>query len=703
MHTSDPSVNTRYKVIVVMMTMILITSTLLLSGIFFIKPVNAQGGMGDDSASGELTTEMRNWEMINHNNLGWSFNPQNVINRDNVNELGLKWIFPYPKSPSIPGAGTYEGSGAPVIVVDGIAYAATNHRGLIALNANDGRVLWNKHVEYDNNQLVKDYPHVMGLLPHTHAVNYYADQGFIIPSFQSCQVDGHDSLLGDLALQVLELCGTQREARAWGNLGFYASIGTHPPAIFEDIMIVPVMGSSGKGGRSFIAGYDISDPENPSRLWQTFVVPEALGDKDWALHNCDKGWFFSFPEWEASGRMAVPCSEIPIDVLQHDWRKKPNLPLHSASTVATVWGHFPVDPETGIVYIGLGESGPYPDASKRPGPNLYGSGIIALDSKTGETIWWFQAVPHDMWDMDCAWGGMLGDIDGRKVLYKGCKNGFLYALDAATGEPVWVFQPPDLWIPEGSKGLDPKLKSDMTKDWPGEEGSTEFLGINYAGALEADLAYDGEKVFLATMNMPVIITRPELMEFGNPLIMRPSGNPINSTIYALDAKTGEIVWDFFLDGVGYRGGLTVSGGVLYIPSGDGFLYMVNSDNGELIGTKAFGTGLWTQITIGADASDNMKVFIQTGGQTITSWGPAGIPGAMLVFGLPDSDTPSGVDAISSDQSVAASPDSPSVPQSTTQATGDVMVVVNPFSYILAGFGLIALIAGSVLFFRSNRD
>ena len=67
------------------------------------------------------------------------------------------------------------------------------------------------------------------------------------------------------------------------------------------------------------------------------------------------------------------------------------------------------------------------------------------------------------------------------------------------------------------------------------------------------------------------------------------------------------------------------------------------------------------------------------------------------------DTPSDVDAISSDQSVAASPDSPSVPQSTTQATGDVMVVVNPFSYILAGFGLIALIAGSVLFFRSNRD
>ena len=151
MHISDTSANTRYKIIVVMMTMILITSSFLLSGIFFIKPVNAQGGMGDDSASGELTTEMRNWEMINHNNLGWSFNPQNVINRDNVNELGLKWIFPYPKSPSIPGAGTYEGSGAPVIVVDGISYAATNHRGLIALNANDGRVLWNKHVEYDNN------------------------------------------------------------------------------------------------------------------------------------------------------------------------------------------------------------------------------------------------------------------------------------------------------------------------------------------------------------------------------------------------------------------------------------------------------------------------------------------------------------------------------------------------------------------------
>ena len=75
MHTSDTSVNMRYKIIIVMMTMILITSTLLLSGIFFLKPVNAQGGMGDNvAASGELTTAMRNWEMINHDALGWSFN-----------------------------------------------------------------------------------------------------------------------------------------------------------------------------------------------------------------------------------------------------------------------------------------------------------------------------------------------------------------------------------------------------------------------------------------------------------------------------------------------------------------------------------------------------------------------------------------------------------------------------------------------------
>ncbi len=219
---------------------------LLIAAIAF--PLN----LGDNPtiASGqELTREMSNWDMINYGKYGTSHNPQSMINRDNVDNLEMKWIYPYPPTtyPTIGGAKTYAGSGSPVLIVDGIAYSATNQRALVAVDAASGSLIWNSIVSYDNDILQQDYPHVKGMLPHTHAVNYYDDRGIIIPSLQACQIDGHDSLIGDISFSIKEMCGTEEEARAWGNQGYYASIGTHPPQFYGDIMVVPVMGSSGNG------------------------------------------------------------------------------------------------------------------------------------------------------------------------------------------------------------------------------------------------------------------------------------------------------------------------------------------------------------------------------------------------------------------------------------------------------------------------
>ena len=622
---------------------IVIYFLIAVSLLFLSSMVGIQPRLANPVGAQELTREMRNWEMINHNALGTSYNPQTLINRDNVDQLEVKWIYPYPpaSSPGIVGANTVAGSGAPAIVVDGIVYSATNQRALVALDGGDGSTIWISVAPYDNEAIQAAYPHVKGVLPHTHALDYYADRGILIPSFQSCQIDGHDSLLGDITFQLLEICGTQEEAREWGNQGFYASIGTHPPQFFEDIMIVPVMGSSGNGGRSFIAGYDVSDMDNPIRIWQTFLMPGSRGDEEWALHECDKGWFFSFPEWLDTGRKGVPCSEVEEDCrecLLDDWRDPRLGKVHTASTIATIWGHYLVDPETGIVYIGTGESGPYPTAERRPGPNLYGSSIVALDARTGEFVWWYQTVPHDMWDYDCSWNAMLGDVNGRKALFKACKNGFLYALDAATGEPIWVFQPPSLWLPQpGNAYPDPKSLEDLTRKWPTSHvgDDTTFLAANYAGAIETDLAYDGERIYVGSYNMPVFVTAGPIRSFGNQLTQIPTQNPINATIYAVDSDTGEIVWRFDVDRIGQRGGLTVSGGVLYYPAGDGNLYMLDSETGEVLARKFLGQALWTQVSIGADALGQMKIFVQTGGMTITSWGPTGIAGAMIALGLPD--------------------------------------------------------------------
>lgn len=651
----------------------------------------------------------KNWEMINHNALGTSYNPQNQINKDNAALLELKWIFPYPSGPNIAGASKYEGSGAPAIVVDGLVYAATNQRSLIALDAGTGKMIWNKGVPYDNNKITQQYKHVRGVLPHTHGVNYYADKGWIIPSYQACQIDAHDALSGDVVFQLLEICGTFDEAQKWGNQGFYASIGTHPPQFYGDIMIVPTMGSSGNGGRSFIAGWDISSSK-PQRIWQTFVMPPADGDPQWATRECDKGWFFSYPAWAKDGTKGIRCRDVPRDALMNDWLSPFTSKVHTASTIATVWGHYLVDQESGIVYLGLGESGPYPNAEGRPGPNLYGSSIVALDAKTGKFVWWYQAVPHDLIDADCAWNTVLGKIDNRKVIFKACKNGFLYALDAATGEPVWVFKPPGLWIPAASQGLDPTSKQQMSKKWPGHP-ETRVLVMNYAGGIEADIAFDGQKVYVSSYNMPAYLNIDDsLPPFGNTLRMVPAPHPINATIYGLDAKTGKIVWEYFIDGVGYRGGLTVSGGLLWVPSGDGNLHILDANTGKLVAKKNFGTGLWTQVTIGADPAGKIKVFVQTGGMTIASWGPTGIPGALMAYGLPDTlpaakeVTKEVVKEVIKEVQKEVIKEVPKevIKEVIKEVTKEVRIkeeVINPLSYVLAGVGLIFLVVTAVMFTR----
>jgi quinoprotein glucose dehydrogenase len=77
----------------------------------------------------------------------------------------------------------------------------------------------------------------------------------------------------------------------------------------------------------------------------------------------------------------------------------------------------------------------------RPGKNLYGNSLVALDVKTGQRKWYFQMVHHDIWDYDTPMAPNLLDvtIDGRarKIIAQSTKQGWLYVFDRVTGEPIW--------------------------------------------------------------------------------------------------------------------------------------------------------------------------------------------------------------------------------------------------------------------------
>ena len=77
----------------------------------------------------------------------------------------------------------------------------------------------------------------------------------------------------------------------------------------------------------------------------------------------------------------------------------------------------------------------------RPGDNLFAESLVAVDVETGERVWHFQTVHHDLWDYDNNVAPILMDItvDGRdiKAVVQLTKQAIAYTFDRVTGEPVW--------------------------------------------------------------------------------------------------------------------------------------------------------------------------------------------------------------------------------------------------------------------------
>jgi quinoprotein glucose dehydrogenase len=105
------------------------------------------------------------------------------------------------------------------------------------------------------------------------------------------------------------------------------------------------------------------------------------------------------------------------------------------------WATYSADPETGLVYIPVGMPLMDEYGGHRPGDNLFGNSLVAIDATTGKRKWHFQMVHHDIWDYDTPVAPNLFDavVDGRprKVVAQTTKQGFIYTFDRVTGEPIW--------------------------------------------------------------------------------------------------------------------------------------------------------------------------------------------------------------------------------------------------------------------------
>ncbi|HEY4030146.1 MAG TPA: pyrroloquinoline quinone-dependent dehydrogenase [Caulobacteraceae bacterium] len=108
------------------------------------------------------------------------------------------------------------------------------------------------------------------------------------------------------------------------------------------------------------------------------------------------------------------------------------------------WSESTIDDQLGIMFVPTGTARYDFYGGNRPGNNLFGNSLLALDANTGKRLWHFQAVHHDLWDYDFPQAPKLLTIhkDGKdvRIVAQASKQGFLYVFDERTGKPIWPIE-----------------------------------------------------------------------------------------------------------------------------------------------------------------------------------------------------------------------------------------------------------------------
>jgi len=331
--------------------------------------------------------------------------------------------------------------------------------------------------------------------------------------------------------------------------------------------------------------------------------------------------------------------------LYDDWGNTGYNGTNSFAGNGPAWGGtWALDENTGIAYVANAQAAPDFNASERPGPDLWADSIIAINVATGQTVWAFQTNPHDLWDWDCSWSVMLGNVtingQNQETVFKGCKNGYEFALNAQTGALIWATSPPSILRTATAQILNPLSRTDMTKPDMCYPATTCTFNPWGGGGLESDPAFDPvtQQVFVAAYNNPGNIS---IEDVGTNAALGSLGsngyggnfNEANTTIWALNAATGATDWSYFIPNTGFSGGLSVTNGMVVVPAANGNLYFLNTTNGNLVYEKFVGAAMITQPAIAQDPAGNTQIILPAGVNSVSAPGAAvlGIGGLSAGF------------------------------------------------------------------------
>jgi quinoprotein glucose dehydrogenase len=307
------------------------------------------------------------------------------INQANVAHLEVAWTYP------IEDANHYAFG---PLVVDGVMYVLAHDKAIVALDAGTGKELW-RHEAQPGTKIITN-----------RGINYWeskdrSDRRLLFAA--NHQLHAIDARTG----KTIDSFGTH------GLVDLKQGLGRDPHSIslvqsmtpgrvFEDLLILGSATNQGWGSApGDIRAFDV-----------------RTGAVRWVFHTIPHQGEFGYDTW-------------PKDA----WKSVGG---------ANAWSEMTLDPKTGIVFVPTASPKYNFYGADRPGANLFGDCLLALDARTGKRLWHFQMVHHDIWDYDDATAPKLLTVEhnGKPVdiVAQVSKQGFIWVFRRANGEPLWPIQ-----------------------------------------------------------------------------------------------------------------------------------------------------------------------------------------------------------------------------------------------------------------------
>ena len=205
------------------------------------------------------------------------------------------------------------------------------------------------------------------------------------------------------------------------------------------------------------------------------------------------------------------------------------------------WAPMSADPKRGLVYIPTNPPTIDFYGGFRPGNNLFGTSVIALDVRTGKRVWHFQTVHHDIWNFDNPTAPVLLDvkIDGHPtpIIVQTTKQGNVYTFNRETGVPVWPIE--ERPVPQSEI---PGEKLAPTQPFPTKPKAFEIQELNDDTLIDFTPQLRAEAVEILTHYKPGPLFNPPI-QVGNPAGLRsfvscPSGASNIHGPTSADPETG---------------------------------------------------------------------------------------------------------------------------------------------------------------------